>query len=49
MQEEILTSIHNIPIKRNFVLNLPYNASLKSRAKALLASTFTSNPATSLL
>ena len=35
MQEEILTSIHNIPIKRNFILNLPYNASLKSRAKAL--------------
>ncbi|WP_333808047.1 endonuclease domain-containing protein [Flavobacterium sp.] len=35
MQEEILTTIHNIPIKRNFVLNLPYNASLKSRAKAL--------------
>ncbi len=35
MQEEILTSIHNIPIKRNFVLNLPYNVSLKSRAKAL--------------
>ena len=35
MQEEILTSIHIIPIKRNFVLNLPYNASLKSRAKAL--------------
>ena len=35
MQEEILTSIHNIPIKRNFVLNLPYNSSLKSRAKAL--------------
>ena len=35
MQEEILTSIHNITIKRNFVLNLPYNASLKSRAKAL--------------
>ena len=35
MQEEILTIIHNIPIKRNFVLNLPYNASLKSRAKAL--------------
>jgi len=33
MQEEILTSIHNIPIKRNFVLNLPYNASLKNRAK----------------
>ena len=35
MQEEILTIIHNIPIKRNFVLNLPYNASLKRRAKAL--------------
>lgn len=35
MQDEILTSIHNIPIKRNSVLNLPYNASLKSRAKAL--------------
>jgi len=35
MQEEILTIIHNIPIKRNFVLNLPYNTSLKSRAKAL--------------
>jgi very-short-patch-repair endonuclease len=35
MQEEILTIIHNIPIKKNFVLNLPYNASLKSRANAL--------------
>ena len=35
MQEEILTIIHDIPIKRNFVLNLPYNASLKNRAKAL--------------
>ena len=35
MKDEILTSIHNIPIKKNFVLNLPYNASLKSRAKAL--------------
>ena len=35
MQEEILTIINDIPIKRNFVLNLPYNASLKSRAKAL--------------
>ena len=35
MQEEILTIIHNIPIKKNFVLNLPYNASLKGRAKAL--------------
>ena len=35
MQEEILTTIHNIPIKRNFILNLPYNLSLKDRAKAL--------------
>ena len=35
MQEEILTIINDIPIKRYFVLNLPYNASLKSRAKAL--------------
>jgi very-short-patch-repair endonuclease len=35
MQEEILTTIHNIPIKRNFILNLPYNPSLKDRAKAL--------------
>ena len=35
MQEEILTIIHNIPIKRNFVLNLPYNASLNDRPKAL--------------
>ena len=35
MQEEILTIIHGIPIKRNFVLNLPYNPSLKTRAKAL--------------
>jgi very-short-patch-repair endonuclease len=36
MQEEILTTIHNIPIKRNFILNLPYNPSLKDRAKALI-------------
>jgi very-short-patch-repair endonuclease len=35
MQEEILTIIHDIPIKKNFVVNLPYNVSLKSRAKAL--------------
>ena len=35
MQDEILTIIHNIPIKKNFVLNLPHNASLKGRAKAL--------------
>jgi very-short-patch-repair endonuclease len=35
MQEEILTTIHNIPIKRNFILNLPYNPSLKDRTKAL--------------
>ncbi len=35
MQEEILTIIHDIPIKKNFVVNLPYYVSLKSRAKAL--------------
>jgi very-short-patch-repair endonuclease len=35
MQQEILTIIHDIPIKKNFVVNLPYNVSLKSRAKAL--------------
>ena len=35
MQEEILTIINDIPIKRNFVLILLYNASLKCRAKAL--------------
>jgi very-short-patch-repair endonuclease len=27
--------IHNIPIKRNFIENLPYNPQLKSRARAL--------------
>lgn len=35
MQDEILTLIKEIPIKRNFVLNLPYNPTLKSRAKTL--------------
>lgn len=35
MQEEILTIIHDIPIKKNFVVNLPYNVSLKCRAKSL--------------
>lgn len=35
MQDEILTLIKDIPIKRNFVLNLPYNPTLKSRAKTL--------------
>ena len=35
MQEENLTTIHNILIKKNFILNLPYNPSLKDRAKAL--------------
>ena len=35
MLDEILTLIKDIPIKRNFVLNLPYNPTLKSRAKAL--------------
>lgn len=32
---EIITSINNIPIRRNFIENLPYNANLKSRATAL--------------
>lgn len=32
---EIITYINEIPIKRNFVENLPYNINLKSRAKAL--------------
>lgn len=31
----ILTYIHNIPINRNFIENLPYNPQLKSRARAL--------------
>lgn len=35
MQDEILTLIKDIPIKRNFVLNLPNNPTLKSRANAL--------------
>ena len=33
--EQILTHINNIPIRRNFVKDLPYNYSLKSRAKVL--------------
>lgn len=33
--EEIITYINKIPIKRNFVENLPYNIKLKSRARAL--------------
>lgn len=32
---EILTYISSIPIRRNFVENLPYNYRLKSRAKGL--------------
>ncbi len=32
---EITAHINNIPIKRNFVKNLPYNINLKSRARAL--------------
>jgi len=32
---EIITYINEIPIKRNFVENLPYNINLKSRARAL--------------
>ncbi len=35
IMEQILTYINNIPIKRNFVKDLPYNYSLKIRAKAL--------------
>ena len=35
IMEQILTYINEYPIKRNFVKNLPYNYSLKSRAKAL--------------
>jgi len=31
----ILTHINDIPIKRNFVENLPFNIKLKSRARAL--------------
>ena len=33
--KEITASINQIPIKRNFVENLPYNSKLKSRARAL--------------
>ena len=32
---EIITHINQIPIQLNFVSNLPYNSSLKSRARAL--------------
>jgi len=32
---QILTSINQTPIFRNFVENLPYNVKLKDRAKAL--------------
>ena len=32
---EILTHINGIPIKRNFVENLPYNPDLKLRARSL--------------
>ena len=35
MTNNILTSINNIPIYRNFIQNLPYNPSLLSRAKKL--------------
>ena len=35
VMEQILTHINNIPIRRNFVKDLPYNYSLKSRAKVL--------------
>jgi very-short-patch-repair endonuclease len=33
-QPTILTHINNIPIKRNFVENLPYNSALKTLAKS---------------
>ena len=33
--KEITAYINQIPIKRNFVENLPYNSKLKSRARAL--------------
>ncbi|SEG47792.1 Very-short-patch-repair endonuclease [Halpernia humi] len=33
MKEEILTYINNIPIRRNFVENLPYNPSLRQLSK----------------
>ena len=33
--EQIVTHINNIPIKRNFVENLPFNIKLKSRARSL--------------
>jgi very-short-patch-repair endonuclease len=32
---QILTHINEIPIKRNFVENLPYNPDLKLRARSL--------------
>ncbi|WP_413999798.1 endonuclease domain-containing protein [Flavobacterium sp. W1B] len=35
MSEIILTYVQGIPIKRNFVENLPYNPNLVSRAKSL--------------
>lgn len=35
IMNEIVTYINEIPIKRNFVENLPYNIKLKSRARAL--------------
>lgn len=33
--EQILTYLNDIPIKRNFIENLPCNTKLKSRAKSL--------------
>ena len=33
--EQVLTFINEIPIKRSFIENLPYNIKLKSRAKSL--------------
>jgi len=33
--EAVVTYINEIPIKRNFIENLPYNSRLKSKARAL--------------
>lgn len=35
MPKEILTYINGVPVMLNFVENLPYNAALKNRARAL--------------
>ena len=35
MEKEILTTINNIPVYRNFIENLPYNPALLNRARKL--------------